>query len=107
MCTLKEYYFLGISILSIVLNRYSREFIKAIHKFEKVDYKLQKEKLDISFLDAKMKISSQTFSGFFWLIKTFKILLPIISVSKVSYKQKLTIKNQFENFAKSILSFVY
>ena len=107
MCTLKEYYFLGISILSIVLNRYSREFIKAIRKFEKVDYKLRKERLDISFLDAKMKISSQTFSGFFWLIKTFEILLPIISFSKVSYKQKLTIENQFENFAKSILSFVY
>ena len=39
------------SISSIVRKRYSGEVLKAIRKFEKVDYKLRKAKLDISFLD--------------------------------------------------------
>ena len=38
------------SISSIVRKRYSGEVLKAIRKFEKVDYKLRKAKLDISFL---------------------------------------------------------
>ena len=38
------------SISSIVRKRYSGEILKAIRKFEKVDYKLKKEKLNISFL---------------------------------------------------------
>ena len=38
------------SISSIVRKRYSGEVLKAIRKFEQVDYKLRKEKLDISFL---------------------------------------------------------
>ena len=37
------------SISSIVRKRYSGEVLKAIRKFEKVDYKLRKAKLDISF----------------------------------------------------------
>ena len=35
------------SILSIVQKRYSREILKAIGQFEKVDYKLRKTKIDI------------------------------------------------------------
>ena len=38
------------SISSIVRKRYSGEVLKVIRKFEKVDYKLRKAKLDISFL---------------------------------------------------------
>ena len=38
------------SISSIVRKRYSGEILKAIRKFEKVDYKLKQEKLNISFL---------------------------------------------------------
>ena len=38
------------SISSIVGKRYSREVLKVIRKFEKVDYKLRKGKVDISFL---------------------------------------------------------
>ena len=38
------------SISSIVWKRYSGEVFKAICKLEKVDYKLRKAKLDISFL---------------------------------------------------------
>ena len=38
------------SILFIVWKRYSGEVLKAICKSEKVDYKLRKAKLDISFL---------------------------------------------------------
>ena len=38
------------SISSIVRKRYSGEVLKVIRKFEKVDYKLGKAKLDISFL---------------------------------------------------------
>ena len=38
------------SMSSIVRKRYSGEVLKAICKFEKVDYKLRKRKLDISFL---------------------------------------------------------
>ena len=38
------------SISSIVRKRYSGEVLKAICKFEKVDYELMKAKLDISFL---------------------------------------------------------
>ena len=38
------------SISSIVRKRHSGEILKAIRKFQKVDYKLKKEKLDISFL---------------------------------------------------------
>ena len=37
------------SISSIVRKRYSGEALKAICKFEKVDYELMKAKLDISF----------------------------------------------------------
>ena len=37
------------SISSIVRKRYSGEVLKAIRKFEKVDYKLRKTKLNISF----------------------------------------------------------
>ena len=35
---------------SIVRKRHSGEILKTIHKFEKVDYKLRKAKLDINFL---------------------------------------------------------
>ena len=38
------------SIASIVRKRYSGEILKTIRKFEKVDYKLRKAKLDINFL---------------------------------------------------------
>ena len=38
------------SISSVVRKRYSGEVLKAICKFEKVDYKLRKAKSDISFL---------------------------------------------------------
>ena len=38
------------SISSIVRKRYSGDVLKAVRKFEKVDYKLRKTKLDISFL---------------------------------------------------------
>ena len=38
------------SISSIVRKRYSGDVLKAVRKFEKVDYKLRKAKLDISFL---------------------------------------------------------
>ena len=38
------------TIWSIVRKRYSGEVLKAIRKFEKVDNKLRKAKLDISFL---------------------------------------------------------
>ena len=38
------------SIASIVWKRYSGEILKTIRKFEKVDYKLRKAKLDINFL---------------------------------------------------------
>ena len=38
------------SISSIVRKRCSGEVLKAIRKFEKVDYKLRKAKLDMSFL---------------------------------------------------------
>ena len=38
------------SISSIVPKRYNGEVLKVIRKFEKVDYKLRKAKLDISFL---------------------------------------------------------
>ena len=38
------------SIPSIVRRRYSGEILKTIRKFEKVDYKVRKAKLDINFL---------------------------------------------------------
>ena len=38
------------SIASIVRKRYSGDILKTIRKFEKVDYKLRKAKLDINFL---------------------------------------------------------
>ena len=38
------------SISSIAQKRYSGEVLKAIRKYEKVDYNLRKAKLDISFL---------------------------------------------------------
>ena len=38
------------SISSIVRKRYSGDVLKAVRKFEKIDYKLRKAKLDISFL---------------------------------------------------------
>ena len=38
------------SISSIVRKRYSGDVLNAVRKFEKVDYKLRKAKLDISFL---------------------------------------------------------
>ena len=38
------------SISSIFWKRYGREILKAIRKFEKVNYKLRKAKLDINFL---------------------------------------------------------
>ena len=40
-----------------------------------------------------MKISFRTFLSFAWLIKTFKIFLPTENVNKISYKQKLIIRN--------------
>ena len=38
------------SIASIVWKKYSGEILKTSRKFEKVDYKLRKAKLDINFL---------------------------------------------------------
>ena len=81
------------SIASIVRKRYSGEILKTIPKFEKVDYKLRKARLDINFLNANEKTSYQTFFSFVWLIKIFEILLPILNVNRISYKQKLTIRN--------------
>ena len=82
------------SISSIVRKRYSGEVLKAIRKFEKVDYELRKAKLDISFL---VKCQNEniipTFLSFVWLTKTYKILLPTKNVNKVSYKQKLIIRD--------------
>ena len=72
------------SILSIVQKRYSGEVLKAIRKFEEVDYKLRKAKLDISFLVKCQNENIIPILSFVWLIKAF---------NEVSYKQKLIIRN--------------
>ena len=72
------------SISSIVRKRYSGEVLKAIRKFEKVDYKLRKAKLDISFLVKCQNENIIPILSFVWLIKAF---------NEVSYKQKLIIRN--------------
>ena len=82
------------SIASIVRKRYSGEILKTIRKFEKVDYKLRKAKLDINFLiKCQRENVIPNFISFVWLIKTFEIRLPILNVNRISYKQKLTIRN--------------
>ena len=83
------------SISSIVQKIYSGDVLKAVRKFEKVDYKLKKAKLDISFL-VKFQIENIIPNFKFHLankINTFKILLPTENVNKISYKQKLIIRN--------------
>ena len=72
------------SISSIVRKRYSGEVLKVIRKFEKVDYKLRKAKLDISFLVKCQNENIIPILSFVWLIKAF---------NEVSYKQKLIIRN--------------
>ena len=84
------------SISSNVRKRYSGDVLKAVRKFEKVDYKLRKAKLDISFLvkcQNENIVPFKTFLSFAWLIKTFKILLPTENVNKISYRQKLIMRN--------------
>ena len=48
----------------------------------------------------KWKYHSGLILNFAWLIKTFKILLPTENVSKISYKQKLIIRNHIWQFCK-------
>ena len=74
--------------------RYSGEVFKTIQKFVMVDYKLNKANLlDINFLNANGKTSYRIFWRFIWLIKTVKLLLPIVNVNRISYRQIFTIKN--------------
>ena len=79
------------SISSIVRKRYSGEVLKAIRKFEKVDYKLRKAKLDISFLVKCQNENIIPILSFVWLIKAF---------NEVSYKQKLIIRNHIWELCK-------
>ena len=88
------------SISSIVQKRYSGEVLKAIRKFEKVDYKLRKAKLDISFLVKCQNENIIFILSFIWLIKTFKILLPTKNANEVSYKQKLITRNHIWELCK-------
>ena len=69
----------------------SGEILKTIRKFEKVNYKLRKTKIDINFL-IYGETSYQTLLRFVWLIKIFKILLSILNLNRISYKWRLTIR---------------
>ena len=83
------------SISSIVRKRYSGEVLKVIRKFEKVDYKLRKAKLDISFL---VKCQNEKVIPNFLKIrmanKNLQNSVSYKNVNEVSYKQKLIIKNR-------------
>ena len=84
------------STLSIVRKIYSGKILKAIRKFEKIDYKLRSARLDISFL----VVHQNENICFVWLIKTFEILLTIQNVSKVPYRQKTIIRNHISELCK-------
>ena len=53
-------------------------------KFEKVDYKLRKAKLDISFLVRCQNENIPNFLEFLLAKKTFDIQLPMLNVNNVS-----------------------
>ena len=83
------------SIASIVWKRYRGEISKSFRKFEKMDYKLRKAKLDINFL---IKCQRENIIPNFLKFhlannKIFEILLPILNVNRIACKQKLTIRN--------------
>ena len=83
------------SISSIVRKRYSGEVLKVISKFGKVDYKLRKAKLDISFL---VKCQNENiipnFLKFRLANKNLQSSVTYKNVNKVSYKQKLITRNR-------------
>ena len=92
------------SIWSIVRERYSREVLKAIRKFEKVDYKLRKVKLDISFLIKcqneniipnflKFRLANKNLQNSFTYRKYQKNLLQTEIGNKNSYLR--TLQNEF------------
>ena len=95
------------SISSIVRKRYSGEVLKVIRKFEKVDYKLRKAKLDISFL---VKCQNENiipnFLKFCLANKNLQSSVTYKNVNKVSYKQKLIIRNRIWELCK-MSSIVY
>ena len=57
---------------------------KTMDKFEKVDYKLRKAKLDISFLVRCQNENIPNFLEFLLAKKTFDIQLPMLNVNNVS-----------------------
>ena len=78
----------------IVWKRYSEEVLKAICKFEKVDYKLRKAKLDVSFL---VKCQNENiipnFLKFCLANKNLQNSANYRNVNKIFYKQKSITRN--------------
>ena len=82
------------SIASIVRKRYSEEILKTIRKFEKVDYKLRKAKLDINFLiKCQRENVIPNFLKFRLANKDLRNSVTYVKCQQNSYKQKLTIRS--------------